>query len=85
MAQTIKDLIPQTPSAAKFYGTPKLQKVNPDRIPLRPIVSNVGAITRFLETCLTEHPQPYEGTLSDARVRDKCKPKKQTPGFRPEQ
>ena len=69
MAQTIKDLIPQTPYAAKFYGIPKLHKTTPDRIPLRPIVSNVGTITRFLAAWLAKYRQPYLGTFSGAHVQ----------------
>ena len=61
MAQTIKDLIPQTPYAAKFYGIPKLHKATPNRIPLRPIVSNVGAITRILAAWLAKYLQLYVG------------------------
>ena len=52
IAQTIKDLFPQTFFAAKFYDIPKLHKGVPNRIPLHPIVSNVGTITRFLAACL---------------------------------
>ena len=70
MAQIIKDLIPQTPYAAKFYGIPILHKANPDRIPLRPIVSNVGTITRLWAAWLTKYLQPYVGIFSDAHVRN---------------
>ena len=47
MSKTIKDLIPQSNYAAKFYGIPKIHKATPDCIPLRPIASNVGTNTRF--------------------------------------
>ena len=45
MVQTIKNLIQQFPYAAKFYGIPKIHKAFPNRLPLRPIVSNEGMIT----------------------------------------
>ena len=70
MAQTIKDLFPQTPYAAKFYGIPKLHKETPNRIPLRPIVLNVGTITWFLVAWLEKYLQPYAGTFSDDHVRN---------------
>ena len=65
IAQTIKDLIPQSPYAAKLYGIPKLYKTTPDRIPLCPIVSYVGTITGYPAAWIAKNLQPYVGKLQD--------------------
>ena len=70
MAQVIKKLIPHTSYVAKFYHIPNLQKATSDRISLRPIVSNVCTIIRFIVACLVNYLKPYVDTFSYDHLRN---------------
>ena len=66
-----KDLITQFKRVncglAYIYGIPKLHKEN---CPMRPIISNIGTITRPLSGWLASLLSPYMGTISSAHVKN---------------
>ena len=55
-----RDSLVQSPQPAKFYGLPKTHKEDPitHNIPLRPIVSTVGTLTRGLAAWPAKHLTP---------------------------
>ena len=68
----ITDTIVKSPQPAKFYGLPKIHKEDPvtHNIPLRPIVSTVGTLTRCLAAWRAKHFNLYVGTFSLAHLKN---------------
>ena len=55
------------PSLSYFYGLPKIHK---PQIPLRPIIANIGTVTRPLAGWLAQQLSPYLGTFSQSHIKN---------------
>ncbi|XP_046397784.1 uncharacterized protein LOC124164498 [Ischnura elegans] len=60
-AEVQRKLLPSASKPPRLYGLPKVHK---EGIPLRPIVSNIGAPTYLLAQYLAEALQPFTGNSS---------------------
>ena len=61
-----KSFTTTNPSLSYFYGLPK---VHESQIPLRPILANIGTITKLLTGWLAQQLSPYLGTFSQSHIK----------------
>ena len=70
IGELMRNILPENPSAAKFYGIPKLHKATDTNLPFRPIVSSIGTLTRNLAAWLAKQLQPLVGEFSGAHIEN---------------